>query len=33
MMVQYTQQTASSEQNAPRLVKRGVPDEDQIPPG
>ena len=33
MMVQYTQQTADSEQNAPRLVKRGVPDEDKIPPG
>ncbi|KAL5263221.1 hypothetical protein ACHWQZ_G008562 [Mnemiopsis leidyi] len=32
MMVQYTQQKADSEQNAPRLVKRGVPDEDKIPP-
>lgn len=32
MMVQYSQQNSDAEQNAPRLVKRGVPDEDKIPP-
>ena len=32
MIVQFTRQS-SAEQSAPTLVKRGVPQEDKIPPG